>query len=284
MGNRCQVCDGPVVNGRCKYCGMPYRNDEVLYHLNESRSEHYRHATPQAKKIMKNQEIPLQDRKASLGRTSSKEEIKAHQQKIRQDAVKRMTTTKARPEGNSGAGTARNTAGKTAGNIAGKSWGAGQNVRKQTEKKNQKKASVFSLVISVIVVLFGLVPTVGEYIMEHKESINLGGTGIVSEFTDGTGQELLFEQEAYGNGNMAYYLGREYGEVTVGSELNEGTYKVSAESGSAQIIVCRGNMVKSYTVEESGESVVLLLHDGDTVCVQPDSSAKRVVMYQLSNS
>ena len=42
---RCQVCDGPVVNGRCKLCGMPYRNDETLYHLNENRSDHYRHAT-----------------------------------------------------------------------------------------------------------------------------------------------------------------------------------------------------------------------------------------------
>ena len=34
MGKRCQVCDGPIVNGRCKYCGMPYRNDMELYHLN----------------------------------------------------------------------------------------------------------------------------------------------------------------------------------------------------------------------------------------------------------
>ena len=45
---RCQVCDGPVVNGRCKLCGMPYRNDETLYHLNENRSTHYRHATSRA--------------------------------------------------------------------------------------------------------------------------------------------------------------------------------------------------------------------------------------------
>lgn len=45
---RCQVCDGPVVNGRCKLCGMPYRNDETLYHLNENRSDHYRHATSRA--------------------------------------------------------------------------------------------------------------------------------------------------------------------------------------------------------------------------------------------
>lgn len=33
MGKRCLVCDGPIVNGRCKYCGMPYRNDMELYHL-----------------------------------------------------------------------------------------------------------------------------------------------------------------------------------------------------------------------------------------------------------
>ena len=50
---RCQVCDGPVVNGRCKLCGMPYRNDETLYHLNENRSDHYRHATSRARAIMR---------------------------------------------------------------------------------------------------------------------------------------------------------------------------------------------------------------------------------------
>ena len=42
---KCPLCDGTVVNGRCKECGMPYRNDEILYHLNESRSDHYRHAS-----------------------------------------------------------------------------------------------------------------------------------------------------------------------------------------------------------------------------------------------
>ena len=52
MGKRCQVCDGPIVNGRCKYCGMPYRNDMELYHLNEDRSEHYRHASAKVKKAM----------------------------------------------------------------------------------------------------------------------------------------------------------------------------------------------------------------------------------------
>ena len=53
---KCPLCDGTVVNGRCKECGMPYRNDEILYHLNESRSDHYKHASTQAKKIMKKQQ------------------------------------------------------------------------------------------------------------------------------------------------------------------------------------------------------------------------------------
>ena len=60
---RCQVCDGPIVNGRCKLCGMPYRNDETLYHLNENRSDHYRHATSRARAIMRQEEIPLGDKK-----------------------------------------------------------------------------------------------------------------------------------------------------------------------------------------------------------------------------
>ena len=61
MGKRCQVCDGPVVNGRCKYCGMPYRNDLELYHLNEiGQSITAMHR--QSKKGYGRGEIPLPDR------------------------------------------------------------------------------------------------------------------------------------------------------------------------------------------------------------------------------
>ena len=59
---RCQVCDGPVVNGRCKLCGMPYRNDDELYHLNENRRDHYAHASWREKQMMREAEVPLPDR------------------------------------------------------------------------------------------------------------------------------------------------------------------------------------------------------------------------------
>lgn len=69
---RCQVCDGPIVNGRCKLCGMPYRNDETLYHLNESRRDHYRHATDKARVIMRQEEIPLGDKKPGAASAGDK--------------------------------------------------------------------------------------------------------------------------------------------------------------------------------------------------------------------
>ena len=59
----CQVCDGPIVNGRCKLCGMPFRNVETLYHLNEYRCDHFRHASRRARAIMRQEEIPLGDKK-----------------------------------------------------------------------------------------------------------------------------------------------------------------------------------------------------------------------------
>ena len=87
---RCQVCDGPIVNGRCKYCGMPYRNDMELYHLNEDRSEHYRHASAKVKKAMAENEIPLSDRNKTVpkaAKTSS-----ARTQTIRTQNTKVQTS------------------------------------------------------------------------------------------------------------------------------------------------------------------------------------------------
>lgn len=73
MSSRCQLCDGPVAGGRCTLCGMPYRNDAVLYHLNENQSEHYRHASRKAREEMIRRQVPVGDtaaqhKKQSAGR------------------------------------------------------------------------------------------------------------------------------------------------------------------------------------------------------------------------
>ena len=61
---KCQVCDGPIVNGRCKLCGMPYRNDEELYHLNENRRDHYTHASAEVRKKMESESTSYRKRLA----------------------------------------------------------------------------------------------------------------------------------------------------------------------------------------------------------------------------
>lgn len=97
-GKRCQVCAGPVVNGRCKLCGMPYRNDEVLYHLNENKEKHYEHATLKAQEIMRQRQIPLGDQRkmqqGKAGQTLTKEQIRAQQERVRKEAMQKMTTTR----------------------------------------------------------------------------------------------------------------------------------------------------------------------------------------------
>ncbi len=84
---RCQVCEGPIANNRCRLCGMPYRNDETLYHLNENRSEHYRHATSKARAIMRQEEVPLGDKKpvtAASQRSSSAKKNTYNQKTVNQ--------------------------------------------------------------------------------------------------------------------------------------------------------------------------------------------------------
>lgn len=265
MGKRCRVCDGPIANGRCKYCGMPYRNDEVLYHLNESRTDHYRHATPKAQKIMKQQTLPAGDKRQAIGRTSSKEEIREHQQKIRQDAVKRMTETKS--------GTRPGTKPGTRPQTVGKAVRDGRKEYRTAEAKEKKKRSRFGLLILVLVILFGLVPMLEELFIEHRATMNVNRSEEVFEFSE----------ERNENGNKVYYLGREYGEVGIGELMEKGTYRVSVERGNAVITVYGASGARNKTIADSKSSIVLVLGEKESVLVDPNSEAYRVVFSELSN-
>lgn len=74
MSKRCPIRDSPVVGDRCRSCGMLYRSDEELYHLNENKSDHYAHASAKARKIMDRNEVPLPDRRGMMagGRAASR--------------------------------------------------------------------------------------------------------------------------------------------------------------------------------------------------------------------
>lgn len=122
---KCPLCDGSVVNGRCTFCGMPYRKDEILYHLNESRSDHYKHATPKAKKIMTEQQ---------KGKSAGS---------VRNTTV---TAQKSQQRPNSSAGT-RNT--RTAAS---------------TRTPVQKKGSVVLWIVIILIILMSLAPEIPDLI------------------------------------------------------------------------------------------------------------------------
>ena len=135
MGKRCQVCDGPVVNGRCKYCGMPYRNDLELYHLNEDRSEHYRHASAKVRKAMAESEIPLPDRNKTANKSSKTSTVKKTVPKAKTEKV--QTSVKKASAGQ---------------NVGTRTYTTNRNpVQKRKEKKKSKNgATVFWIIVVIL--------------------------------------------------------------------------------------------------------------------------------------
>lgn len=87
----CPVCGDQVINGRCRFCGMPYRNDEAMYHLNESSREHYRHASSSVKQKMREAAVPLGDQGYAGKHPVSRAEMQAKQQQIRKEALDKMS-------------------------------------------------------------------------------------------------------------------------------------------------------------------------------------------------
>lgn len=123
---RCQVCDGVVVNGRCRLCGMPYRNDEALYHLNENKEVHYRHASENAKKIMRENQVPLGDKQAAAPARSAKTTAA---EKKNTSSYRRSSTAGERQKNTYGSSSAGKEAGK---------------------KKKTKRAWIFWLIIILL--------------------------------------------------------------------------------------------------------------------------------------
>lgn len=72
---RCPLCDGPVSGGRCRDCGMPYRNDELRYHLNEDQRTHESHVSEKIKKeLQKNLGNTISHEKSTGKKSKKKEE------------------------------------------------------------------------------------------------------------------------------------------------------------------------------------------------------------------
>lgn len=167
-GEKCQVCGGRVVNGRCSLCGMPYRNDEVLYHLNEPREVHYRHASAKVRDMMRQYGQTVDKTTQRNGRVNRSTNMG------RNTNAGRNTNTgvNRNPGGNRNTGNAAATVKKTA--PAGSTVHRTTVDRNRTEVLNQgkkqqnegRKRNSISWIIWLIVALVALLPEIWDFIAE----------------------------------------------------------------------------------------------------------------------
>ena len=288
---KCQVCDGPVVNGRCKYCGMPYRDEAVLYHLNESREEHYRHAGAKARNIMRKQGAAPEKSapKASIGRTSSREENRAHQENVRKAAMERMTAV--RTHGSAGfrqaAGMRQGTRTKAAGNVNTR----GKSVKK-TGNKNGTKTGTGTASGSLGGVSFKLVRIIVLFVLIVFAAGSQMIGGIREEFYrveegnyDGDAHGFYsWERSSGGDSMYTYYsLGIEYGAVETGVDLESGTYQITVDSGSAEVSVSDQNGTFGFEIGASDMGTLVTLEDGDQLHVDAASGTDHIILCRMED-
>lgn len=154
---KCPLCDGAVVNGRCRDCGMPYRNDEVLYHLNEDRRSHEKHATDKAKEELLKRMVPLGD---TVKQASGQKAGKNAQKTSGKPVQKSVTRTTAQTVKNRQKAAARSK----------KEFGKSSNSSWSSEKKSKKKKSPGRIIFWVLTALVILGPSVEELFSSRSDS------------------------------------------------------------------------------------------------------------------
>ncbi|MDD7418674.1 hypothetical protein ACTNDS_03750 [Blautia sp. HCP3S3_C12] len=245
MGKRCQVCDGPIVNGRCKYCGMPYRNDAVMYHLNEDRSEHYRHSSAKVRREMDQSEIPLPDRKGGADYTKKKN-----------------------------AGNTSKTV-NNAGRTASKTYTSGKQSGTQ-EKKKGKKMVIFWLVIALLAALIECVPDALETLKSHQIEEFIYKTKLIDK--DDKEKKEVPDQKVMSSSELdkyAYYMLNtedSYYEVVESNTedfMGPGEYVVEAvwEGIELELIPADGTGGEIWDFNQEGQQLKLELHKGDKLTV-----------------
>lgn len=244
MAKRCQVCDGPVVNGRCKLCGMPYRKDELTYHLNEDRSEHYKHASERVRREMRLEEIPLPDRKTAAGKPS-------YGKKVSQ-----------------GTAPAKRTASYT-----------GSSARKQEKRAKRGSGKKWTgLLTAVVIFVISLLPDMIEQIDKLKMKYETGFAGSHAETVDTLGMTPAVELEW--TNRPVVYVGTEEEDYY----LEPGLYLLENYEGNAVVKLSRADDGESeeYEFHGDGSQELLELERGDTLSLMSlDNKYNFLLLYPI---
>lgn len=281
---KCPLCDGPVVNGRCRECGMPYKNDELLYHLNEDRRTHEKHATDKAKEELLKRMVPLGD----TAKQTSSRTVNKNTQKKSSKTIGRSTfqTTEKKARNNQKAA-ARSK----------KEFGRSNNSSWSSEKKPKKKKSLGGIIFWIIVIFMIARPFVDDFVTslrarrlynEYLESTS--ERSALKEVIEGADieEDDIPDTDTYGfsswsgsDGKMEYGLSAGYGSIIVGEKLPAGIYEIYTNSDEVTLI-CE----KADTREEKiwnlweGETITQPLKKGDVLELMQDEDSYKSVYFK----
>lgn len=281
---KCPLCDGAVVNGRCRDCGMPYRNDELLYHLNEDRRSHEKHATDKAKEELLKRMVPLGD---TAKQTSSRTVNKNTQKKSSKTIGRSTSQTTEKKARNNQKAAARSK----------KEFGRSNNSSWSSEKKPKKKKSLGGIIFWIIVIFMIARPFVDDFVTslrarrlynEYLESSS--ERSALKEVIEGADieEDDIPNTDTYGfsswsgsDGKMEYGLSVGYGSIIVGEELPAGIYEIYTNSDEVTLI-CE----KADTGEEKiwnlweGETITQPLKKGDALELMQDEDSYKSVYFK----
>lgn len=271
MSKRCQVCGGPVSEGRCRLCGMPYRNDEVLYHLNENRRDHYRHATGKARRIMRELEQPQSGWKTSGG--------KAPGETVRGTGADRNTGGAGKETGRAAAAAggrasgqkteAKGSGARTAASGTKNAW-----VEKERRNAGREKGGGGKVLLLLLIVVFAsaVISAVAATFKNSGDSFAFGQAKLREKMEDGEylgyllpGQDLLVG-DSIPRGNYVLYIEDGFAGFRVSSTLGSG-YGTS----------------ESRSLSGEGSCAFLELEEGQTISfASADDIERRLEFYLVS--
>ncbi|MED9883192.1 hypothetical protein [Blautia sp.] len=276
---KCPLCDGSVVNGRCRDCGMPYRNDEILYHLNEDRRSHEKHATDKAREELLKRMVPLGDMKQASGQVSGANTRKASG-KTGQRNITRTADQKVKDK--------QKAAAKSK-----KEFGRSSNSSWSPEKKSKKKKALNRIIFWGLVVLVLVGPSIDgilSFWSDNETAVDSSSSGISSEgtavYSIGNPEEqspdsYSFSSWSDSDGRMEYGLNAGYGSIEVGEELPVGEYRIYTNNDMVKLLYKNADEKKAEVFElKEGDSLEMLLGKGDVLRLDGNGDSYKSVYFQ----
>ena len=276
---KCPLCDGSVVNGRCRDCGMPYRNDEILYHLNEDRRSHDKHATDKAREELLKRMVPLGDMKQASGQVSGANTRKASG-KTGQRNITRTADQKVKDK--------QKAAAKSK-----KEFGRSSNSSWSPEKKSKKEKALNRIIFWGLVVLVLVGPSIDgilSFWSDNETAVDSSSSGISSEgtavYSIGNPEEqspdsYSFSSWSDSDGRMEYGLNAGYGSIEVGEELPVGEYRIYTNNDMVKLLYKNADEKKAEVFElKEGDSLEMLLGKGDVLRLDGNGDSYKSVYFQ----